>query len=159
MKRKKIMFDLKLKTSVNFDFKKLKDELPKIAKQLVQDSIRESVEATKKSIDNQDHGEPLSDFTKRQRKYGHHPRLKMKRPTTSEVPLRWTDYLYNNIKPIKKGMQMPIYGKYHHYGKTWGGVKRPFIHLAISSKAQKKLQESLKKAFKIKKKLLKEITL
>ena len=91
------MFDLKLKTSVNFDFKKLKDEIPKIAKQLVQDSIGDSVEATKKSIDNQEHGKPLSKHTIKQRKYGYHPRLKVKKPTTSTVPLRWTDYLYKKI--------------------------------------------------------------
>lgn len=153
------MFDLKLKTSVNFDFKKLKDEIPKIAKQLVQDSIGDSVEATKKSIDNQEHGKPLSKHTIKQRKYGYHPRLKVKKPTTSTVPLRWTDYLYKNIKPMKKGMQMPIYSIYHHFGETWGGVERRFIKLDISSKAYKKAQESLKKAFKIRKKLLKEITL
>jgi len=151
------MFDLKLKTSINFDFKKLKNEIPRIAKKLAQDSVHSSVESTRKSIDNEDHGKPLSDAAKQQRKYGYHPRLKRKSPTNSTKPLRWTDYLYKNIKPMKKGMQIPDYGWYHHTGKTWGKVQRKFLKVGFSTKALKETQKLLKKAFKMPKKTIKEM--
>ena len=151
------MFDLKLKTSVNFDFKKLGKELPKIAKTLAQSSVEASAEETRKSIDEERHGKPLSDAMKNQRRYGYHPRLKAKKPTTSIKPLKWTEYLYKNIKPIKKGLQIPDYGWYHHTGKTWGKVARKFIELKVSQKGLKDAKGSLKKAFKMPKKTLKEM--
>jgi len=151
------MFDLRLKTSVNFDFKKLKNEIPKIAKKLAQASIAESIKATKKSIDDEEHRKPLSKLAIKQRQYGHHPRLKTKKPTTSIKPLRWTDYLYKNIKQMKKGIQIPDYGWYHHTGETWGGVQRKFLKIGTDTKALKETQKLLKKAFKISKKKINEM--
>ena len=60
---------------------------------------------------------------------------------------------------MKKGMQIPDYAWYHHTGNTWGGVTRKFIDIKSSKKGMKEAQKSLKQAFRIPRKTIKDLKL
>jgi len=97
---------MKLKTTVNFDFGKLADTMPKIIEQHMQRIARSAATGSKEAIDK-----------------GVSPKLenstiaKRKRDGISGTkPLYRTGNLHRSIKGTSEGLEMLEYGVWHHKG-------------------------------------------
>jgi hypothetical protein len=131
----------------NFSFKKIKDNIDKILNESVVDISTEFAKKSKENIDKglnpelkastlnaRDLG--LSSFS------GHNP----KPSPNNDIPLRYTDRLYDSIKGTKKGVEAVSYALEHEKGfqGTTGRVPaRPFLAKSIDKKNYEKLGEAI----------------
>ena len=130
-----------IKTKANFSFSKLLKGLPEI----IENSIEDIGNDTAK------HGKPLEQMTEIARSYGIYVKGQRVSPTSSKIPLKYTERLYNSIKGSKKGMDIMDYGILHHEGNSTEGVNRPqrkFIEYNMSEKSEKKFYDNLRKGLK-----------
>ena len=140
-----------IKTKANFSFSKLLKKLPEIIEKSIEDIGNDSAKATKSSIDTIKHGKPLAQMTQIARSYGIYVKGQRVSPTSSKIPLKYTERLYNSIKGSKKGMDIMDYGILHHEGNSTEGVNRPqrkFIEYNMSEKSEKKFYDNLRKGLK-----------
>ena len=140
-----------IKTKANFSFSKLLKGLPEIIENSIEDIGNDSAKATKSNIDTAKHGKPLEQMTEIARSYGIYVKGQRVSPTSSKIPLKYTERLYNSIKGSKKGMDIMDYGILHHKGDSTEGVNRPqrnFIEYNMSEKSEKKFYDNLRKGLK-----------
>ena len=162
------MFDLGIKTTVTFSFSKLNHALDEIIPEALQDSRTDIAQKWKDNIDGQDF-KPLTKFTRKRRSdsikgideyNSFYPNIP---PIDTTTILKATGKLYDSIKPTDKGIQFNAYGDWHVKGsirpkRNWmtlkglGKAERLF-----SDKNLRKLQEDIKKSFKIPKKNIREM--
>ena len=149
----------KTKFISTYSFAKLIRSVSKIIRETVDSTGSLAEKIMKGNIDAAEY-DPLTKFTKRKRREGIGWAGKKVKPTSSTVPLRQTDSLYNRLKYIKKDqtIKMNIYGKEHHKGFTNLSNRkvpaRPFMDIeskdfdTIMKAKQKTMGRKLKKAFK-----------
>ena len=129
----------KTKFDTTYSFAKLKRSVDKILRESVDDIGQAAEKIMKGNIDDANYPE-LTKFTKKQRRKGIGWAGKKVKATTSTVPLRQTDSLYNSLTYTKKDqtIKMNSYGKMHHKGFTnMSGLKvppRPFMDLQPGKK-------------------------
>ena len=129
----------KTKFISTYSFAKLNRSVPKIIRESVDNIGKLAEKVMKGNIDTANYPE-LTKFTKKQRRKGIGWAGKKVKATTSTVPLRQTDSLYNSLTYTKKDqtIKMNAYGKMHHKGFTnMSGLKvppRPFMDLQPGKK-------------------------
>jgi len=138
---------VRAKVKITYNTEKLMRALPKMIEDYIGSAGSTSAEESRKSIDEVRHGKQLSQRTIKLRLEGQHPSGKTIR-TTDTTPLKWSKYLYNNIKGTKKGLEIPKYGYYHHIGEAWGFIKRPFITFKVGNKTRENFRNQLSKNFR-----------
>ena len=141
----------------DFSFSKLAKSLPNTVKELKKDSGESTAEQSKKNIDRETHGKPLSNTTLESRERGDHPSGR-KIPTRSKKPLRWSNELYDSIKGTDRGITLRKYGYAHHLGdgknqylKTSVVIPRParpFVEFKMDRKAKSNFRNNLQKNLK-----------
>ena len=105
---------MKLKTTVNFDFGKLANKLPKLIEDHTHRVAVSSADRAKEAIDSGKF-EPLKDSTVEIRAKGQSPSSGMTK-TSSIKPLVHTGRLRDSIKATKDGLEMLAYGQAHYQG-------------------------------------------
>ena len=129
----------KTKFISTYSFAKLNRSVSKIIRETVDSTGSLAEKIMKGNIDAAEY-DPLTKFTKRKRREGIGWAGKKVKPTSSTVPLRQTDSLYNSLSYIKKDqtIKMNAYGKMHHKGFTnMSGLNvppRPFMDLQPGKK-------------------------
>ena len=161
------MFDLNLKATATFSFSKLNDNLDRIIKEAASGSAENVAKRLKKNIDGQNF-KPLTKTTQRLRKSAgyntFYPSIKPKDTTTI---LKATGKLYDSIKATDKGVSFNHYGHWHVTGekgrplRNWMqgtvGVAKGGKQQIVRGEQLRRLQEDIKKSFKIPKKTLREM--
>ena len=128
----------KTKFTTTYSFAKLNKSVDKILRESVDDIGQAAEKIMKGNIDDANYPE-LRPFTIKMRKKGEGWDRDVP-PTSSTVPLRQTDSLYNSLSYIKKDqtIKMNAYGKMHHKGFTnMSGLNvppRPFMDLQPGKK-------------------------
>jgi hypothetical protein len=148
---------MKVKVSINYNPAKLVKALPKMIENLMEDSGKSSIKASKKRIDTvnyvkHDQSHPkmpkLSDRTLALRKANKLGKKSYGSPRFGETPLKYTGNFYNSMKSTNKGVEMLKYGWYHNIGKSTDGILRPereFFEFKPSEKGIKKFNQDLQK--------------
>ena len=109
---------MKLQIKTTFDFGKMASQMPKILEKHMQRTARSSATGAKEAID-RGVAPPLKKTTIDRRK---------RAGTGGSKPLFETGNLHKNIKGTSEGLEMNIYGLYHHQGHSKGHFPaRPFI--------------------------------
>ena len=109
---------MKLQIKTTFDFGKMASQMPKILEKHMQRTARNSATGAKEAID-RGVAPPLKKTTIDRRK---------RAGTGGSKPLFETGNLHKNIKGTSEGLEMNIYGLYHHQGHSKGHFPaRPFI--------------------------------
>ena len=142
---------------INYNPAKLVKALPKIIENLMDDSGKSSIKASKKRIDTinylkHDNSHPkmpkLSDRTLALRKANKLEKKSYGAEGFGETPLKYTGNFYNSMKTTDKGVEMLRYGWYHNIGKSTGGILRPvreFFEFKASKKGIDKFNQDLQK--------------
>ena len=126
---------MKLKTTVNFDFGKLADTMPKLIEEIMTDMKTESVKETKDFIQSGKVTPDIEEITKKRR---------IKRGNPPTPPLYETGTLHDSIRVVKTGMEMLKYGGRHQFGN--GRPIRQFVQAVASKKTYNKFISSVRKA-------------
>ena len=133
---------MKLQIRTTFDFGKLARQMPKILEKHTQRTARSSATGAREAID-KGVSPALEKSTLEIRK---------KRGTGGSKPLFETGALHRSIRGTSEGLEMNIYGLYHHQGHSKGHFPpRPFIQpsertiLKSFDAFRKDLRKALKK--------------
>jgi len=133
---------VKLQIRTTFDFGKLARQMPKILEKHTQRTARSSATGAREAID-KGVSPALEKSTLEIRK---------KRGTGGSKPLFETGALHRSIRGTSEGLEMNIYGLYHHQGHSKGHFPpRPFIQpsertiLKSFDAFRKDLRKALKK--------------
>tara|TARA_R100000995_G_scaffold84601_1_gene63853 strand:- start:3525 stop:3950 length:426 start_codon:yes stop_codon:yes gene_type:complete len=134
---------MKVDISVNFDFGKLGNEMPKIIEKYTQRYARSSEEGSKENIDRGVSPELKQQTINRRKRKG----------TGGRKPLFETGNLYRSIKGTSEGLVMLKYGYLHHIGDLKPGTPRRMF-IETSKKTVKpvfdKFKQDVSKALKSK---------
>ena len=137
----------KVKTTINFEFQRLVSKIPEVIRDIVKESSSYAADSTKKNID-RGNFKPLTQSTKNKRRFGVYVDGSSVEANVKDTPLKYTGYLYNNIKGTEKGIEMPKYGWQHHIGESNKMMnitrpKREFITTSVSKENQEKINKQI----------------
>ena len=126
---------MKLKTTVNFDFGKLADSMPKLIEGIMTDMKTDSVKETKDFIKSGKVTPDIETVTKTRR---------IRRGNPPQPPLYETHKLHDSIRVVKTGMEMLKYGGRHQFGD--GRPIRKFVQAVASKETYTKFTNAIRKA-------------